>query len=153
MVAREPARIEKQIQLRAPRARVWRALTDSDEFGAWFGARLVGPFRPGRTASGPITTPGFERCTLHLQVERIEPQSYFSYRWHPHAVDPNVDYSSEPTTLVEFRLEDAAGGGSLLTVIESGFEHVPLARRARAFQMNEGGWALQMENIARYVAT
>lgn len=112
-----------------------------------------GALPPGPHRVGPHHHPGFERCTLHLQVERIEPQSYFSYRWHPHAVDPNVDYSSEPTTLVEFRLEDAAGGGSLLTVIESGFEHVPLARRARAFQMNEGGWALQMENIARYVAT
>jgi len=153
MVAKIPQRIEKHIELRAPRSRVWRALTNSEEFGAWFGAQLKGPFEPKSAVSGPITIEGFEHLTLHLKVERIEPESYFSYRWHPYAVDPNVDYSSEPTTLVEFRLEDAVGGGTALTVIESGFEHIPLERRAKAFEMNDGGWAAQMENIARHVAT
>lgn len=153
MVAKSPSRIEKHIHLRAPRSRVWRALTSSEEFGAWFGAKLQGPFHAKAAVSGPITIPGFSHLTLHLQIERIEPESYFSYRWHPHAVDATVDYSSEPMTLVEFRLEDAAGGGTTLSVVESGFERIPLERRAKAFEMNDGGWAAQMENIARYVAT
>jgi uncharacterized protein YndB with AHSA1/START domain len=152
MVAKTPQRIEKRVQLRAPRSRVWRALTNSDEFGAWFGVRLNGALRPNSALSGPITIEGFEHLTLHLQVERVEPESYFSYRWHPYAVDPNVDYSSEPMTLVEFCLEDAPGGGTTLTVVESGFEHIPLERRAKAFEKNDGGWAAQMENIARHVA-
>lgn len=152
MVAKTQSRIEKHIHLRAPRSRVWRALTSSEEFGAWFGASLKGPFHPRAIVSGPITFKGFEHLTLHLEIERIEPEFYFSYRWHPYAVDADVDYSSEPTTLVEFRLEDAPGG-TALTVVESGFEHIPLARRAKAFEMNDGGWAAQMENIARYVAT
>ncbi len=153
MVAKTTDRIEKHIHLRAPRSRVWRALTNSEEFGAWFGAKLKGPFRPKGTVSGPITIPGFDHLTLHLVIERIEPESYFSYRWHPYAVDPNVDYSSEPTTLVEFRLEEVPSGGTALTVVESGFERIPLERRAKAFEMNDGGWAAQMENIARHVAT
>ncbi|HTV24305.1 MAG TPA: SRPBCC family protein, partial [Polyangiaceae bacterium] len=112
---------------------MWRALTNSKEFGTWFGARLDGDFRANASVSGPITIQGFDHLTLHLKIERIEPESYFSYRWHPYAVDPSIDYSSEPTTLVEFKLEDVAGGGTALTVIESGFEHIPLARRAKAF--------------------
>jgi uncharacterized protein YndB with AHSA1/START domain len=153
MVAKTPHQIEKRIHLRAPRSRVWRALTNSEEFGTWFGAALKAPFRPKAAVSGPITIQGFDHLTLHIEIERIEPESYFSYRWHPYAVDPDVDYSLEPTTLVEFRLEDAPGGGTALTVVESGFDRIPLARRAKAFEMNDGGWAAQMENIARHVAT
>jgi uncharacterized protein YndB with AHSA1/START domain len=153
MVAKTPNQIEKHIHLRAPRSRVWRALTNSEEFGAWFGAKLKGSFRPKAVVSGPITIRGFDHLTLHLEIERIEPESYFSYRWHPYAVDPDVDYSSEPTTLVEFRLEEAPSGGTKLTVVESGFDRIPLERRAKALEMNDGGWAEQMENIARHVAT
>jgi uncharacterized protein YndB with AHSA1/START domain len=153
MGAKTPNRIEKRIHLRAPRSRVWRALTNSEEFGAWFGAKLNGEFRPKASVSGPITIKGYDHLTLHIEIESIEPETYFSYRWHPYAVDPDVDYSSEPTTLVEFRLEDVPSGGTALTVVESGFDHIPLERRAKAFEMNDGGWAAQMENIARHVAT
>jgi uncharacterized protein YndB with AHSA1/START domain len=153
MVAQVSNQIEKQINLRAPRSRVWRALTDSKEFGSWFGVALDGIFRPKSLVSGRITIKGFEHVTFQITIERIDPESYFSYRWHPYAVDPAVDYSKEPTTLVEFRLEELAGGGTSLTVIESGFDRIPIERRAKAFQMNDGGWAQQMENITRHVAT
>ncbi|HEX6973108.1 MAG TPA: SRPBCC family protein [Vicinamibacterales bacterium] len=143
-------RIEKQAVLRAPRSRVWRALTNHEEFGQWFQVRLDGPFREGATVRGPITHPGYEHVTMEVLVERIQPESYFAYRWHPYAVDPKTDYSAEPMTLVEFRLEDAAGG-TVLTIVESGFDRVPLARRAEAFRMNEGGWTGQIKNIERHV--
>ncbi len=144
-------RIEKKILLRAPRQRVWRAITDSAEFGTWFLVRLEGPFVQGRTVRGRITHPGYEHLTMDLQVERIQPEEYFAYRWHPYAVDPAVDYSGEPTTLVEFRLEDAEGG-TLLTIVESGFEQIPIERRAKAFRMNDQGWAQQTANIERHVS-
>jgi uncharacterized protein YndB with AHSA1/START domain len=153
MVAQNLDRIEKHINLRAPRSRVWRALTDAKEFGSWFGVQLESEFRPKSMVSGRITIKGFDHLTFQIEIESLEPETYFAYRWHPHAVDPDVDYSAEPTTLVEFRLEDQAGGGTSLTVVESGFDRIPLARRAKALQMNDGGWAQQMENIARHVAT
>ena len=143
-------RIEKTTVIRAPRSQVWRAITTADEFGAWFGARVTGAFVPGARVSGPITTPGYEHFTLALQIERVEPERLFAYRWHPYAIEPGVDYSKEPTTLVEFRLDDAAGG-TRLTVVESGFDQLPAERRDLAFRMNEGGWAAQVENIDRYV--
>ncbi len=144
-------RIEKQVQLRAPRSRVWRALTDAKEFGLWFGVKMEGPFAPGTTTRGQITIAGYEDRTMQIYIERIEPETLFSYRWHPFAVDLKVDYSKEPTTLVEFRLRDEAGG-TLLTVVESGFANVPAHRRAEAFRMNTHGWETQMANIARHVA-
>jgi uncharacterized protein YndB with AHSA1/START domain len=144
-------RIEKRIVLRAPRPRVWRALTDAAEFGAWFGVKLEGAFGAGQNVRGRITHPGYEHLTMEVTVERMDEGSFFSFRWHPYAVDPNVDYSAEPTTLVEFRLEDVEGG-TLLTVVESGFDRIPEGRRAEAFRMNEGGWAAQMENIQRHVS-
>jgi uncharacterized protein YndB with AHSA1/START domain len=144
-------RIEKQVVLRAPRSRVWRALTDAEEFGTWFRARMHVPFAEGTTVRGNILHPGYEHLTLELQIERIEPERYFSFRWHPYAVDPASDYSREPTTLVEFRLEDA-GSGTALTIVESGFDRIPLARRAEAFRMNEGGWTEQARNLERHVA-
>ncbi len=144
-------RIEKKVALRAPRSRVWRALTDAGEFGSWFGATFHTPFAEGAMARGRITHPGYDHLTLELLVERIEPEKYFAYRWHPYAVDPNVDYSHEPTTLVEFRLEDAPEG-TLLTISESGFDRIPIARRAEAFRMNDGGWTAQAQNVERYVS-
>jgi uncharacterized protein YndB with AHSA1/START domain len=144
-------RIEKTILLRAPRSRVWRALTDAKEFGSWFGAKLEGEFQPGARASGRITTAGYDHLEMELWVEKIEPERLFSYRWHPYAIDPKVDYSNEPTTLVEFRLEDEAGG-TRLTVVETGFDRIPAARRAEAFRMNEGGWTQQVRNIERHVS-
>jgi uncharacterized protein YndB with AHSA1/START domain len=144
-------RIEKTIVLKAPRARVWRALSDAKEFGVWFRVDLDGPFVEGATVRGRITYPGYEHLTMEVVVDRIEPQRLFSYRWHPYAVEPGVDYSAEPTTLVEFRLEDVPGG-TRLTVVESGFDRIPAARREEAFRMNEGGWAEQMLNVERHVA-
>jgi uncharacterized protein YndB with AHSA1/START domain len=144
-------RIEKQVTIRAPQARVWRAISDSAEFGAWFGMRLDGKFVAGATLHGKITDPpGFEKLDFSVLVERVEPQSLLSYRWHPYAIDPDVDYSDEPTTLVEFRLA-TVGGGTQLTVTETGFEHIPAHRRAEALRMNEGGWAQQLERVRKYV--
>ena len=145
-------RLEKQVRLRAPRARVWRALTDADEFGQWFRVRMEGPFREGHTVRGRLTYPGYEHVSFEVTVERIEPQSYFAYRWHPYAIDPNIDYSQEPTTLVEFRLDEHAGE-TLLTITESGFDRIPLARRAEAFRMNDGGWAEQAKNLDAHVSS
>jgi uncharacterized protein YndB with AHSA1/START domain len=143
-------RIEKTIVLRAPRSRVWRALAQADEFGAWFGVALEGTFAPGARLTGRITTPGHEQLTMEIMVEQVQPEHLLSYRWHPYAVEPDVDYASEPTTLVEFHLAEVAGG-TQLTVVESGFDGIPLARRATAFRMNEQGWAEQLTHIARYV--
>ena len=144
-------RIEKTIVLRAPRARVWRALSRSDEFGSWFGVALEGAFAPGARLTGRITAPGHEHLTMEITVERVDPERLLSYRWHPYAVEPGVDYTREPTTLVEFHLADVAEG-TQLTVVESGFDLIPPERRATAFRMNEQGWAEQLTRIARYVA-
>jgi uncharacterized protein YndB with AHSA1/START domain len=143
-------RIEKKILLRAPRARVWRALTDSQEFGTWFRVRIDGPFVAGKSVTGQVTHPGFEHVVFEAFVERMDAERLFAYRWHPYAVDPKVDYSKEPTTLVEFRLEEAPEGTSL-TVVESGFDALPAHRRDEAFRMNDGGWKGQIENIRRHV--
>ena len=145
-----PDRIEKQIVLRAPRSRVWRALTDADEVSAWFGVRIRGGFQIGKDASGPVTYPGYEHLTFTAYIEEMRPQSYFAFRWHPNAVERGVDYSAEPTTLVEFHLEEVPEG-TVLKVTESGFSRIPAARRAEAFRSNEGGWAIQLQNIERHV--
>lgn len=144
-------RIEKIIVLRAPRSRVWRALARADEFSAWFGITLEGAFAPGARLSGHLTNPGYEHLVMEIAVEQVEPEHLLSYRWHPYAIEPDVDYASEPTILVEFHLADVADG-TQLTVVESGFDGIPLARRAIAFRMNERGWAEQLTNIARHVA-
>ncbi len=143
-------RIEKQVLLQAPRARVWRAISDSKEFGAWFKCVFTEPFRLGATLRGRITHPGYEHVVIEITVEAMEPERRFAYRWHPDAVDPAVDYSSEPTTLVEFTLEDVKGG-TLLRVVESGFDAVPVARRAKALKGNERGWEGQMAAVERYL--
>ena len=143
-------RIEKRVTLQAPRSRVWRALTNAQEFGKWFGAKIEGAFAEGAATRGNITIKGYEHLKMEMLVERIQPERFFSYRWHPYAIDPKVDYSTEPTTLVEFRLEDT-DGGTALTIIESGFDKLPASRRAEAFRMNESGWNGQAKNIERYV--
>jgi len=143
-------RIEKQVVLRAPRTRVWRALTNAAEFGTWFRVKLEGAFTEGKPVRGRLSIPGYEHVTLEMLVERIDPERYFSYRWHPYAVDPAVDYSIEPTTLVEFHLEET-DGGTTLTIVESGFDRLPLARRAEAFRMNDNGWTGQSKQLAKYV--
>lgn len=145
-------RIEKSIFLRAPRARVWRAITTPEKFNSWFGVNLEGAFAPGARVSGRITIPGYEHVNMEITIERVEPERLFSYRWHPYAIEPGVDYSDEPTTLVEFRLDEAPGG-TKLTVIESGFDRIPETRRAEAFRMNEKGWEGQLKNIERHVAS
>jgi uncharacterized protein YndB with AHSA1/START domain len=143
-------RIEKTVELKAPVSRVWRALTDHHEFGTWFRVRLDGPFVPGQVSRGRITYPGYEHLCWEAVVQKIEPEHLFSFTWHPYAVDPDHEYSGEPPTLVEFTLQPIAGG-TLLRVVESGFDKIPGKRRLEAFRMNEGGWSEQMRNIARHV--
>jgi uncharacterized protein YndB with AHSA1/START domain len=112
---------------------------------------LDGAFVEGRTVRGQITHPGYEHVTVEMIVERIEPERYFSYRWHPYAMDAATDYSAEPTTLVEFLLQET-DEGTTVTIVESGFDRIPLARRAEAFRMNDRGWAGQIKNLAQYVS-
>jgi uncharacterized protein YndB with AHSA1/START domain len=155
-------RIRKKILLRAPIARVWRAISDSAEFGAWFGMRLEGPFVAGRTVRGVITSTTvdariaeaqkpYQGLPVELRVEEVEPQRLFSFRWHPGAVEPGKDYSAEPTTLVAFELAEQADG-VLLTITESGFDNIPLERRAKAFSSNENGWEAVLKMIEGYLA-
>lgn len=144
-------RIEKRIELKAPVARVWRALTDYREFGAWFRVKLDGPFVPGQVSRGQITYPGYEHLKWEAVVQTMAPERLFSFTWHPYAIDPKTDYSQEPPTLVEFRLEKTASG-TLLSLTESGFDKIPANRRPEAFRMNDGGWTEQMKNIESYVA-
>lgn len=155
-------RIEKKILLRAPRSRVWRALTSADEFGRWFGAKFDGPFATGAVVKGVIvpTTvdPGVAKAQetyagnpFEITIDRIEPERIFAFRWHPYAVEPGVDYSGEPTTLIVFTLEETLDG-VLLTVTESGFDRIPLERRAKAFTANEQGWTMVVTLVEKYVA-
>jgi uncharacterized protein YndB with AHSA1/START domain len=155
-------RIEKQVLLKAPRERVWRAISDAREFGSWFGLSVAGPFVAGERVTARIvpttvdaevakTQQPYEGTAFELSIERMEPPRLFSFRWHPGAVEKGVDYSKEPTTLVEFALEEAPGG-TLLTITESGFDRIPLARRARAFAGNEVGWSAQLKLIEKFLA-
>jgi uncharacterized protein YndB with AHSA1/START domain len=144
-------RIEKRIELKADVATVWRALTDHREFGQWFRVKLDGPFVPGEVARGHITYPGYENYKWEATVRKMEPERLFSFTWHPYAIDPVIDYTQEPVTLVEFRLE-RKNGGTLLVVTESGFDAIPKERRFEAFRMNDNGWAIQMTNIEAHVA-
>lgn len=144
-------RIEKRVLLHTPRTRVWRALADAEAFGEWFGVKLKGPFAPGVRLRGEITHKGYEHVPFEITVERIEPERLISWRWHPHPIDPKIDYSAEPTTLVVFELEESAEG-TVLTVVESGFDGIPLTRRLEAYRGNDQGWAAQMKAIERYVS-
>jgi uncharacterized protein YndB with AHSA1/START domain len=145
-------RVEKRIELKAPVARVWRALTDYREFGEWFRVKLEGPFVPGQVARGQITYPGYEHVIWQATVQKMVPERYFSFTWHPYAVDSKVDYSQEQPTLVEFRLEGMPGGITLLLITESGFDKIPANRRDEAFRKNDGGWAAQLKNIEAHVS-
>jgi len=154
-------RIEKKILLHAPLKRVWRALSDSTEFGAWFGVKFDGPFTPGARMHGVIVTTTVnaevakaqkphEGKPFEITIERMDPERLLSIRWHPFAVESGVDYSTEPTTLVEFVLEEVANG-VMLTVTESGFDRIPLARRAKAFEANEQGWGMMVKVLEEYL--
>lgn len=154
--------IVKQTVLNAPLERVWRALTDSKQFGSWFGLKIDGPFRAGASVHAEIarTTVNaeiaaaqkeFEGFPFEILIEDMVPERLFSFRWHPYAIEPGKNYSSEPTTLVTFTLEPEQSGVKL-TVTESGFDQIPLERRAKAFSANEQGWAIQMTLIEAYLA-
>ncbi|MGI9167269.1 MAG: SRPBCC family protein [Pyrinomonadaceae bacterium] len=146
-------RIEREILLKAPRSQVWRALSNAEHFGDWFGVALKGKsFAAGKRVQAQITHPGYEHVVWDVLIERMEPERLLSWRWHPAAVEPSVDYSKEPTTLVVFELKEVEGG-TLLSVVESGFDSVPASRRLDAFRMNSGGWDEQMQNIEKHVAT
>jgi len=144
-------RIEKQIELKAPLSRVWKALTDHKQFGEWFRVNIQSPFVPGQTARGNVLYPGYEHVAWEAVILTMEPEHLFSFTWHPFAIDPVVDYSGETPTLVEFRLQPTTAG-TLLTLTESGFDKIPAHRRADAFRMNDHGWTQQMKNIETYVA-
>lgn len=146
-------RIERNIVINAPRDRVWRALSNANEFGTWFGANLEGQtFAPGQRARGQITICGHEGAWFDIVVNQVEPQALFSFHWHPYAVDPAVDYAKEQPTLVTFLLENIPDNSTLLTVVESGFDNVPPQRRLEAFRMNSRGWEGQIRNIVRHVS-
>jgi uncharacterized protein YndB with AHSA1/START domain len=148
-------RIERKILLKAPRSRVWRALSNAEEFGDWFGVALKGKtktFAAGQRVQWQVTYPGYEHLVFDVVIERMEPERLLSWRWHPYPADPSVDYSKEPTTLVIFELEEVEGG-TLLTVVESGFDNIPPSRRLEAFRMDSEGWDEQMRNIEKHVAT
>ena len=155
-------RIEKSVLLRASRERVWRAISDSKQFGRWFGVQFDAPFVAGASIVGKMvpTTVDVEVAKrqepykgyrFEFAVDRVEPMRFFSFRWHPFAMDSSVDYSKEPATLVVFELDEAADG-TMLKVTESGFDQIPIERRAKAFAANEGGWAAQMKLIEKYLA-
>jgi len=146
-------RIERKVVLKATRARVWQALTNIEEFNSWFRVKVSGKqFQSGQKYSGQVAYPGYEHVVFEVTIEKAEPQRLLSWRWHPAAIDPKVDYSSEPTTLVEFQLQDAVGG-TLLTVVESGIDQIPVARRLDVFRMNSEGWDAQLQNIEKHVGT
>lgn len=144
-------RIERKIVLKATRARVWQALTSIEEFNSWFRVKIPGTqFVAGRKFAGRVAYPGYEHLMFEITIERSEPERLLSWRWHPAALDPKVDYSKEPTTLVEFQLQDAVGG-TLLTVVESGIDNIPVARRLDVFRMNSQGWDTQVQNIEKHL--
>lgn len=145
-----PNQIKKEIVLKAPVARVWNALTDHEQFGAWFRVKLEAPFALGQVARGAITWPGMEHYVWESKVTALEHERLFAFEWHPYAIDLQHDYSKEKPTLVEFRLV-AVPEGTRLTLTETGFDQVPDARRSLAYRMNEQGWTVQMKNIEDYV--
>jgi uncharacterized protein YndB with AHSA1/START domain len=144
-------RIEKCVVLRAPLARVWRAVTDAGEFGAWFGVAFEGGFVAGEMATGRVVTKSHEGLKFEFLVETIEPMRRITFRWHPFAIEPGVDYSHEPTTLIVFELEEG-DAGTKLTICETGFDKIPLERRAKAFGANDRGWTAQTANLTNYLA-
>jgi uncharacterized protein YndB with AHSA1/START domain len=148
-IASSTDRIEKTTVLRAPRSKVWRALTDPGQFSQWFGVVLKDPFVPGARVRGPVTSPGYDHLTMDITIDRVEPEHLFSWRWQPGG-DANID-PAEPMTLVVFELEEVPEG-TRLTVTESGFDRIPVARRGKAYRENDEGWTGQMEAIRKYLA-
>jgi uncharacterized protein YndB with AHSA1/START domain len=157
----ETDRIQKRVVLRAPVERVWKAISDSSQFGSWFGAAFDGPFAPGKLAKAKVAPTkadpevaakqqAYAGAPFEFTVERIEPMKLFSFRWHPFAVEKGVDYSQEPTTLVTFELEEVPGG-TRLTLTESGFDRIPAGRRVKAFEMNDQGWTDQVRLVEKFV--
>ena len=155
-------RIEKTVTLEASLARVWRAVSDASEFGSWFGVALDGPFVAGRRIAGRIVPTkadpevakkqkDYEGMRFEFVVERIEPMRRITFRWHPFAIDHSVDYSDEPMTLIVFDLEEVPGG-TRFTITETGFDRIPLERRAKAFAANDEGWAFQSVLLGKYLA-
>ena len=145
-------RIERKVLIKATRARVWRAVSDAAEFGSWFGVDFKGKtFVAGKSVQGKITYPGYEHLTMEVLIDQVVPERLLSWRWHPAAIDPAVDYSQEPTTLVVFELEEV-DGGVMLSVVESGLDKIPLERRATVLRLNSSGWDAQMENVRKHVA-
>jgi uncharacterized protein YndB with AHSA1/START domain len=145
-------RIERKVLIKATRARVWRAVADAAEFGSWFGVDFKGKtFVAGKSVQGKITYPGYEHLTMEVLIDQVVPERLLSWRWHPAAIDPAVDYSHEPTTLVVFELEEV-DGGVMLSVVESGLDKIPLERRATVLRLNSSGWDAQMENVKKHVA-
>ena len=154
-------RIEKKVLLRAPHGRVWQAITNAQQFGTWFGVKFEGAFKPGTLVRGVVVPTGvdpeiakvqkpYEGMPFEITIDRIEPERLFAFRWHPFAIERNVDYSGEPTTLIEFALQDVEGG-VMLTITESGFDRIPLARRAKAFEANDEGWDMMVSLIEKYL--
>ena len=150
MTVSEMSRVERKILLRAPRERVWRALTDIAEFSKWFGVESAGVFAPGARVEMTSTNEDCKGVVFYVVVERMDPPHTFSWRWHPGMPEPGIDYSQEPTTLVVFQLAEVAGGTEL-TVVESGFDRISLARRARVFAENDKGWEFQLASIGSFL--
>ena len=146
----ETDRIEKIVELAAPVARVWRALTDHEEFGEWFRVALDGPFAVGEVTTGRVTYPGHEHMRWESLTERLEPERLFAFSWPPSAVDPEGDYAPDAKVLVEFRLEPTEHG-TRLTITESGFLQFPASKRLEVLRSNREGWDLQAENVAAHV--
>ncbi|HKO10897.1 MAG TPA: SRPBCC family protein [Acidobacteriaceae bacterium] len=144
--------IEREIVLNAPVSRVWRALTDHNEFGAWFRVKIASAFKAGEEASGPLTEPGHEQITWRAVIQEIDPPQYFAFTWHPYSIDPNIDYSKEVPTLVEFHLQSTKEGGTRLNFSECGFNDLPPDRYKQAFEAHDKGWTQQMKNISDYIA-
>ena len=154
-------RIEKKVLLHAPLKRVWTALANSTEFGTWFGMKFDGPFVPGALMRGVIVPTKvnaevakaqqkYDGMPVEITIEKMEPERLFSFRWHPYAIERGVDYSAEPTTLIEFVLEEMKDG-VMLTVTESGFDQIPLVRRVKAFTANEEGWGMVVKLLEEYL--
>lgn len=143
-------RIVKVVELRAPVSRVWRALTDAEEFGQWFRVKLDGPFEPGAISTGKMTYPGYENYPWLATVDRMDHESLFSFRWQDFDEESGVDIADQPTLLVEFRLE-AIPEGTRLTITESGFSSIPNPRRLEVLRGNTEGWNIQAQNLSTYV--
>lgn len=153
MAKTTPNHIERSVLIRAPRDQVWDALTDARKFGEWFHVHLRGDFEPGETITGSVTEKDLHGLQVKMDIGLMDRQRLFSWRWHPGAINPNIDYSREPTTLVEFKLEDGPKGATHLTVVESGFREIPPERRDAAYRLNYEGWGIQMSRIEDYVTS